>query len=148
METVTRSLILPYSTAEMHSLVDDVDRYQEFLPWCKHSAVLENKDKEVIAQIVVSFQGMRAANTTSNSSFSTQRITMELVEGPFNYFSGDWEFLYLDTNACRVSLEVQFSLAGKLANRTLTPVFKTICSTLVGSFADRAKELYGERQFT
>ena len=72
---------------------------------------------------------------------------MELVEGPFEEFTGGWRFSSLDKKACRVTLEVQFSLAGRLANQTITPVFKHICTTLVESFAERAKELYGERQF-
>ena len=72
---------------------------------------------------------------------------MELVEGPFEDFTGGWRFSSLDEKACRVTLEVQFSLAGRLANQTITPVFKHICTTLVESFAERAKELYGERQF-
>ena len=72
---------------------------------------------------------------------------MELVEGPFDDLTGGWQFSSLDEKVCRVSLEVQFSLAGRLANQTITPVFKHICSTLVESFAERARELYGERQF-
>ena len=72
---------------------------------------------------------------------------MELVEGPFDDLMGGWRFSSLDEKACRVSLEMRFSLAGRFANQTITPVFKHICITLVESFAERAKELYGERQF-
>ena len=72
---------------------------------------------------------------------------MELVEGPFDDLEGGWRFSSMDENVCRVSLEVRFTLAGRLADRTITPIFKNICTTLVESFADRAKVLYGERQF-
>ena len=72
---------------------------------------------------------------------------MELIEGPFDDLTGGWQFLSLDEKACRVRLEVRFTLAGRLANQTIAPVFKQICTTLVESFAERAKELYGERQF-
>ena len=147
MHTVTRSLILPYSTAEMYSLVDDVDRYHEFLPWCENSVVLKREPAAVTARIGVSFKGLTTAFTTRNCLISNQEITMELVEGPFEDLTGGWRFSSLDEKACRVALEVQFSLAGRLANQTITPVFKHICTTLVESFAERAKELYGDRQF-
>ena len=147
VHTVTRSLILPYSAAEMYSLVDNVDRYHEFLPWCENSVVLKRELAAVTARIGVSFKGLTTAFTTCNCLISDQEITMELVEGPFDHLTGDWRFSSLDQKACRVSLEVRFSLAGSLANRTITPVFKHICTTLVESFAQRAKELYGERQF-
>ncbi len=147
VHTVTRSLILPYSTAEMYFLVDDIDRYHEFLPWCENSVVLNREGKAVTARIGVSFKGLSTAFTTRNCLISDQEITMELVEGPFDDLTGGWRFSSLDGKACRVSLEIRFSLAGQLANQTITPIFKHICTTLVESFAGRAKELYGERQF-
>ena len=147
MHTVTRSLILPYSAAEMYFLVDDVDRYHEFLPWCKNSVVLKRERTVVTARIGVSFKGLSTAFTTRNCLISDQEIMMELVEGPFEDLTGSWRFSSLDEKACRVSLEVRFSLAGRLANETIAPVFKHICTTLAESFAERAKELYGERQF-
>ncbi len=148
MHTVTRSLILPYSVAEMYFLVDDVDRYHEFLPWCENSVVLKREKITVTARISVSFKGLSTAFTTRNGLISDQEITMELVEGPFDDLTGSWRFTPLDEDACRVSLEVRFLLAGRLANQTIAPVFKHICTTLVESFAERAKELYGERQFS
>jgi ribosome-associated toxin RatA of RatAB toxin-antitoxin module len=147
VHTVTRSLILPYSAAEMYFLVDDVDRYHEFLPWCKNSVVLKREDTVVTARIGVSFKGLSTAFTTRNCLISDQEIMMELLEGPFEDLTGSWRFSSLDEKACRVSLEVRFSLAGRLANETIAPVFKHICTTLAESFAERAKELYGERQF-
>ena len=147
VHTVTRSLILPYSTAEMYFLVDDVDRYHEFLPWCEDSVVLIRQPTAVTARIGVSFKGLRTAFTTRNCLISDQEITMELVEGPFDDLTGGWQFLSLDEKACRVSLDIQFSLGRGLANQTITPVFKHICTTLVESFAERARKLYGERQF-
>ena len=131
----------------MYSLVDDVGRYHEFLPWCENSVVLKREGKAVTARIGVSFKGLNSTFTTLNCLISDQEITMELVEGPFDHLTGSWHFSALDEKACRVSLEMRFSLAGRLANQTVTPVFKHICTTLVESFAERAKELYGERQF-
>ena len=148
MHTVTRSLILPYSAAEMYFLVDDVDQYHEFLPWCESSVVLKREDEAVTARIGISFKGLSSSFITRNCLISDQEITMELVEGPFDDLTGGWRFLSLDEAACRVSLEVQFSLAGRLANQTIAPVFKQICATLVESFAERARALYGERRFT
>jgi ribosome-associated toxin RatA of RatAB toxin-antitoxin module len=131
----------------MYSLVDEVDRYHEFLPWCENSVVLNRECTAVIARIGVSFKGLSTAFTTRNCLISDQEIRMELVEGPFDVLMGRWQFFSLDEKACRVSLEVQFALTGQLTNQTITPVFKHICTTLVESFAERARELYGERQF-
>ena len=90
MHTVTRSLILPYSAAEMYFLVDDVDQYHEFLPWCKNSLVLKRENTAVTARIEVSFKGLSTAFTTRNCLISDQEIMMELVEGPFEDLTGSW----------------------------------------------------------
>ena len=131
----------------MYILVDDVDRYSEFLPWCENSAVLNREHKAVTARIEISFKGMSTSFTTRNCLISDQEIMMKLVEGPFEDFTGNWQFSSLGEQACRVSLEARFSLAGRLANETIAPVFQHICNPLVESFAERAKGLYGERQF-
>lgn len=147
LHTVTRSLILPYRAAEMYSLVDQIDRYREFLPWCKDSVELERTYSSVTARIEVSFKGIDTEFTTQNFLVSEREIKMELVNGPFDHLAGSWEFSPLDSKACRVGLKVDFSLTNRLANQTITPVFKHICNTLVESFADRAKQLYGNQQF-
>ena len=147
MHTVARSLILPYSVSEMYSLADDIDRYREFLPWCEDSEVLERTAREVTARIGISFKGLKASFTTQNHLVSAEEISMRLVEGPFHDLAGEWRFVALDNTACRVSLDVRFSLAGRLADQTIAPVFKQICTSLVESFADRAKAIYGDRQF-
>ena len=146
VNTVNRSLILPYSCAEMYSLVDKIDRYQEFLPWCYDSVVLERKPLEVTARVDVSFNGIKMSFTTRNTSISDTEMKMELVDGPFDDWAGSWKFTELDESVCRVALELKFSLVGKLKNRTLGPVLTHISNTLVDAFAERAKELYGERK--
>ena len=146
MNIVKRSLILTYSCAEMYSLVDEIDRYREFLPWCNDSVILDRKPGEVTARIDVSFNGIKMSFTTFNSSISNTEIKMELADGPFDQWAGSWKFMELDKYACRVTLELKFSLVGKLKNRTLSPVFKHISNTLVDAFAERAKDLYGERK--
>jgi ribosome-associated toxin RatA of RatAB toxin-antitoxin module len=131
----------------MYSLADDIDLYWEFLPWCENSEVLERTATEVVARIDVSFKGLNTSFTTRNHLVSGQEISMRLVEGPFQELAGEWRFAALDDSVCRVSLDVQFSLVGHLADRVIAPVFKQICTSLIQSFADRAKTLYGNRNF-
>ncbi len=147
MHNIARSLILPYTATEMYLLVDDVDSYRDFLPWCDHSLVLARDMEKVTAQIRIGVKGLNATFTTCNYLIVGQEIKIELVEGPFEQLSGVWRFLSLDASASRVSLDVEFCLSGKVANQTMGPVFKRICNTLVESFSDRAKEIYGEREF-
>ena len=71
---VNRSLILPYSSAEMYDLANNVEAYDEFLPWCSCSAVLERDEACAIARIDVSYKGMKSSFTTRNELTPKQHM--------------------------------------------------------------------------
>ena len=148
MTQVIRSIIAPYSAHEMYLLANDVDRYQDFLPWCKASRVVDRSPSEIQATIEIAYKGFNTSFTTRNALIEDQLIEMRLVEGSaFESLEGDWRFREIDEMACQIELEVNFSLAGKLGAKVLSPVFSRICTELVDAFVDRAKVLYGERAF-
>ena len=144
---VNRSLILPYSSAEMYDLANNVAAYHEFLPWCSGSAVLERDEACAIARIDVSYKGMKSSFTTRNKLNPNQQIYLSLVEGPFSALEGKWLFDPLDEVACRVSLAVEFSFSSRLVEKTMAPVFTHICGDLIDAIAGRAEQVYGERRF-
>ena len=132
----------------MYSLANDVDRYQDFFPWCKTSKVVERSASQIQATIEIAYKGFNTSFTTRNTLIEGQLIEMRLVEGSaFESLEGDWRFRDIDQMACQIELEVNFSLAGKLGAKVLSPVFSRICTELVDAFVDRAKVLYGERAF-
>ena len=147
VHTVNRSLILPYSSAEMYDLANNVAAYHEFLPWCSGSTVLERDEACTIARIDVSYKGMKSSFTTRNELTPNQQIYLSLVDGPFSALEGKWLFGPLDKVACRVSLVVEFSFSSRLIEKTMAPVFTQICGDLIDAFAERAEQVYGERRF-
>ena len=147
VKTVTRSLILPYSAAEMYDLVADVEHYEDFLPWCAGSEVLSSDDERVTARLSVRYSQVRSSFTTCNHLSPKQTIRMELVDGPFSELMGEWQFVSLGESACRVELEISFSFAGGLKERLMASVFDRVCNELADAFAARAVEIHGERAF-
>ena len=148
MAKVQRSLIVPYSAHEMFVLAGKVDQYHEFLPWCSASEVLESTEDMLLARVDISYKGWSTSFTTRNRMDPDARIGMTLEEGAaFDALEGVWGFKALDALACEVTLEVDFSLSGPLGNKMLGPIFSRICAELIDAFVDRAKALYGEREF-
>jgi len=47
MRRVSRSALVPYSAEEMFALVEDVEAYPEFLPWCNEVEV-HSRDGDVV----------------------------------------------------------------------------------------------------
>ena len=145
MTTINRSALVPYAAAEMYALVDDINAYQDFLPWCKASHVLSRGDNEVRAELRLVRGGFEKSFVTRNRSDNDQMIEMSLEQGPFHHLEGIWRFDSLDAGACKVSLHLDFEFSNKLLGFTFGPVFNQIANTLVDAFCRRAEVIYGKR---
>lgn len=144
MARIQRSATVPYTPREMYDLVNDVDRYHEFLPWCRSSALLDTGDGWYRARIEMAKGPLHRSFTTRNEVDAGRAIRVRLVDGPFRQLEGDWHFDPLDSG-CRVSLDLEFEFAGGFLHRAVAPVFSQIASTLVDAFCGRARQLYGRR---
>jgi len=145
MANIDRSALVPYSAAEMYALVDDIDAYQRFLPWCKTSQVLSRDEDVVRGSLELSKGGIEKAFTTCNRVQKDKMIEMRLEEGPFHHLEGFWRFDALDEQACKISLLMEFEFSSKILSLTVGPVFNQIANSLVDAFCKRAVEVYGER---
>ncbi len=143
MRKVSRSALVPYSAEQMYVLVEDVESYPEFLPWCGNAA-LHWRDGDVLeGSVEMHIAGLRRSFRTRNRMREYQAIDMELVDGPFSHLSGGWQFKALDTLGCKVSLEVEFEVKSNTTNRLLGRYFEDICNSLVDAFVRRAGDIYG-----
>lgn len=142
MKKITRSALLPYSAECMFDLVNDVAAYPEFLPWCGGSEVIEHTDEEMVASILIAKAGLKHQFMTRNELQRPEKIELHLLEGPFKSLYGLWEFQSLATDACKISLDIEFEINNSFLNAAIGVVFEQIVATLVQSFCDRAKQVY------
>ena len=145
MAEVSRSALLMYSADEMYRLVNDVHAYPDFLPGCVAANVIDSSDVLMRATIKVSKAGISQTFTTENTLIKNRSIAMNLVEGPFTHLQGGWTFTELDTQACKVNLDLQFEFNNRLTEIAFGRIFSELVGTMVKSFAARAKIVYGIR---
>jgi len=143
MTTINKFALVPYSPAQMYALVDDIDSYSEFLPWCKNARVLSRTEDEVRATLELSKGGVEKAFTTCNRNQKNKMIEMRLVEGPFKCLEGFWRFDALGEDGCKVSLDLEFEFASRMLDLVVGPVFNQVANSLVDSFQQRAVDVYG-----
>ena len=143
MTHVQRSALLPYSAAQMYNLVNDVDSYPEFIPWCVQTEVHSASENEKQATMSFAKRGINAAVTTCNELDANKKITMRLLKGPFKHLVGTWDFHELDEHSCKVELDMQFTFSNRIYEMTLGPVFNQVANKLVSAFTERAMKVYG-----
>lgn len=133
-----------HTAHEMYSLVIDVARYPDFLPWCSGAEVLDESPESQIASVSLSMAGVKQRFTTRNELEQGRTVRMELVEGPFSQLKGEWKFTPLGDSGCKVALDVRFEFSNSLVAATTNPVFSKICTSLVEAFCQRADDFYGK----
>ena len=140
---VQKSALVKFSAQQMFDLVDDIDSYPQFLPWCSGSRVLRREGDIVEGEISIAKAGFHKSFSTRNRLDPGGKIYLSLLDGPFSSLEGVWSFMPLRENASKISLDLEFEISGKLASLAFGPVFNQICNTMVTSFTQRAKVIYG-----
>lgn len=143
MTIVHKSALVKFSAQRMFQLVDDIEAYPDFLPWCSGSRIISRVNDVVEAELQISKGGFKKSFATRNRIDAGGRIYMSLIDGPFSYLEGVWNFMPLREDASKISLDLEFEMSGVLANLAFGTVFNQICNTMVSSFTQRARQLYG-----
>ena len=144
MTTITRSSLVLYTPDQMFDLVNDVEAYPSFLPWCRDSKIISKTDDEISASLELAKGGVHHVFSTQNKLVHGQSIDIKLIDGPFQHLEGHWQFGMIgDNQGCRIQLDMDFEFSNRLISMALGPIFTQISGSLVEAFCKRAQEIYG-----
>jgi ribosome-associated toxin RatA of RatAB toxin-antitoxin module len=146
MTQIQRSALLPYSSRKLFALVNDIEAYPSFMDGCIGAQVLRRDDTVVEARLDLARGGLSQSFATRNQLHEFHTIELELLEGPFSEFRGSWQFLALDDDACKVSLDLEFSLRSGVLGAAAGKLFNAVTGNLVDAIGRRAGHLYGAAQ--
>ena len=74
---------------------------------------------------------------------AAQEITLKLIDGPFEYFAGRWDFHTLGDSACKMSLNLEFSINSSVLGLAASKFFDKVTNNLVDAIDLRAQQIYG-----
>jgi ribosome-associated toxin RatA of RatAB toxin-antitoxin module len=129
----------------MFVLVDDVEAYPEFLPWCNDTEVHNRTDDTVDATLELHKGSLSNHFTTRNTRREFETIELELIGGPFRQLQGGWQFTEIGEEGCKVTLELEFEFENKLIDMMFGAFFEDTCNSLVDAFTKRAQVVFGAR---
>jgi ribosome-associated toxin RatA of RatAB toxin-antitoxin module len=143
MAMVEKSVLIERSSQQMFDLVDNVEDYPRFLPWCSQTRVEFRDEKKTVATLHINFHSVKSHFTTENEKDIPQRMTIRLVDGPFRRLEGVWRFKRLAENACKIEFQLSYEFSSKMLEKIIGPVFSQITNTFVDAFVKRADDVYG-----
>jgi ribosome-associated toxin RatA of RatAB toxin-antitoxin module len=142
MARVEKSVLVAHTPERMYELVDRVEEYPIFLPWCGGTELIARDELRTEAKLHIAYLGIRQSFTTENTKLYPREMRIKLKEGPFSEMEGDWLFLPLGNDACKVEFRLQYVFASRVLETVLAPVFSHITNTFVDAFVRRADEVY------
>jgi ribosome-associated toxin RatA of RatAB toxin-antitoxin module len=145
MTEVNRSVLVAYTPAQMFALVERVEDYPQFLPWCGGTSAQRREAGRTTATIHINYRGIRQSFTTDNVVRAPEALEMRLVEGPFRSLDGRWHFTALGEHGCKVELLLHYEFSSRVLEKLVGPVFSHIADRLVDAFAKRAEQVYGKQ---
>ena len=143
MRRITRSAIVECSSRQVYDLVEDIESYPEFLPWCFAAHVSERGPGRTVATIEVGSPVMRQAFTTENTNAPGRSIDMRLLQGPFRSFEAHWGFAELGAEAAKIEFAIAYEFSDPILAAALDPLFEQMASTMVDAFTRRAERRHG-----
>ena len=143
MAVVEKSVLIACTAQQMFDLVDRVEDYPQFLPWCGGTELLERTARLTAARIHISYHGIKAHFATENPKEAPHWMDIRLREGPFKRLDGGWRFTALGDAGCKVEFRLGYEFSSKVLEKALGPVFNHIVGTFVDSFVNRAQQIYG-----
>jgi ribosome-associated toxin RatA of RatAB toxin-antitoxin module len=144
MREVRRTALIGQPPERMFALINDIESYPQFLPWCTSAQVLSRTEQEIVASIVVRRGALNAQFTTRNELTANRHIGMRLVSGPFKTLDGEWTLTPVKTpgqGGCRIDLLLRFAFANRLTGLVFEPLFEETAGSLVDAFVARARAL-------
>lgn len=145
----------PHSPAQLYAMVLDIERYPEFLPWCRAARIVERSDDSFVGELVVSFHGVTEkyssrvrgiegrAGDGSSSTTDEYCIDVTLVRGPFKHLSNRWRFVPRENGGSVVHFDVDFAFTSVILEKLIGKLFTKAVEKMSASFAVRADALYG-----
>ena len=138
-------MLVPFGAAEMFELVDTVDHYPQFLPWCAAARFLETRADGKTARIDIDYHGIKAHFTTDNINRPPESIVITLKDGPFRHLHGEWRFAPLGAAACRIDFVFAWEFTNSLLEQAVGPVFRHIANTFIDAFVRRAESIHAPK---
>lgn len=142
MTSIHKCIQVPYTPQQMFELINDIEKYPDFLPWCTHSEVHQSTDTNMEASLTARKSGINFKFTTLNELIPYEEIKMRLQKGPFKRLLGIWKFQTLNKEQCKITLQMEFEFSNKLLSMALNVAFSSIIENMLDAFSKRADELY------
>lgn len=142
MPYIHKNAIVPYTAQQMYELINNIEQYPAFLPWCKSVEILTSSENTIEARVRVAKGPWQKSFSTRNTLKPNSSVSMKLLNGPFHHLEGRWHIEATGVDQTVVNFELNFEFNNTLLSFTAGPLIHNVANTLMKAFIDRANLIY------
>ncbi|KAJ7550395.1 hypothetical protein O6H91_07G098800 [Diphasiastrum complanatum] len=138
--------LIGYSPDQLFAVVAAVDLYEDFLPWCQRSTVLQRNDGESFqAELEIGFKFFMERYISHVQLKRPNLIKTSVSQSNlFHYLNNTWEFQPGPVpGSCNLNVAVNFQFRSSLYRKASSVFLDEVVVQLVSSFEDRCHRVYG-----
>ena len=133
-----------HAAADMFDLVADVERYPEFVPFCRSLKVRRRIPEPEGVEILIAT--MQVAYKFVSETFSSRvtldrpnlQILVEYLDGPFSHLENRWTFHARGERLCEIVFFIEYEFRSRTLGMLMGSMFDTAFRHLAASFEKRA----------
>ena len=133
---------LNFSSKQMFDLIIDIEKYPEFLPWCKSTNIYDKSSNIFYSDMEIGFNLVKEKFTSKVTVSDSKKIYSEAINGPFNKMHNLWQIKKISEEKCLITLKIEFDFRSFLLKNLMGKLFEVASSKMINAFEDRADFLY------
>jgi coenzyme Q-binding protein COQ10 len=138
--------LLPYSQDQLFDMIAAVERYPEFLPWCKGARIIERRSVGITADLIIGYKMFTEKFRSEVVLDRPRSISVKYLSGPLSHLSNQWQFSPIGKKSCELSFQVDFDFQSPLLRSAMELFFDSAIRKMVSAFELRAQALYDPKK--
>ena len=144
MHRYSQEKVLTYTSKQLFNIIIDVEKYPEYLPWCKGAEIVKKNDKyNFDAKLIVGYRSINETYTSKVTSRYLTQIDSNAIEGPFSYLESSWKFKDINNKKCKVKFFIDYEFKSFILGKLMGSLFKKASEKMFYAFETRARDLHG-----
>lgn len=132
---------LPYPTETLYTIIADVKRYPEFLPWILDADIIKKNEQGFLADLTVGYKLFQDTYRSQVILSPNKRIEIQYIQGPFKHLHNHWNFTPVSSNSVDIDFFIDFEFQSSLFQTMIQSVFTQAVQKMISAFEERAKIL-------
>ena len=143
MKYSKQEIIINHRAKDLYKIVLDIEKYSEYIPWCKKIIIKTRSKNEMLADMIVCYRYFLPQTFTSHVMFDSNKllINTNYIKGPLKDLSTEWLFKQLEIKKTKIIFIIKFEFQRVLHQKMAELFFGLIENKMIDSFKKRADEI-------